>query len=285
MEILQQYINFILRPLPSHSTPTGYEVIDHFTQRTIFWTAYFVGWFFLFKYLGKYFLPDWYKKLSDRKRSEFPAYGSCLMHHIYAVPRGWSHIFQDFLRTEAQLSVLHYAHVESTIAPFSFGYLIGDTLCYGIPELYYNGNLDFMIHHVISGILTVTSLHTSGHLYRYVPHLLICDTTNIFFNVAWLLRTSEYFKGSTIVMILEILFAVFFLLTRVINLPLAIYSLFQTPYGLELGWVRYTLIPIVLLQFYWFFKIIAGITSRFNPSSKEGKAKSGESSKKLEKTD
>ncbi len=53
---------------------------------------------------------------------------------------------------------------------------------------------------------------------RFIPHLLICDTTNILFNTAWLLRLGNL-RGTVVVSILEVLFAISFLLVRAIHMP------------------------------------------------------------------
>ena len=59
---------------------------------------------------------------------------------------------------------------------------------------------------------------------RLVPHFLISETTNIFFNTAWVLRAAGW-KGNPIVLCFEYLFALSFFPIRIINLTLVIWSL------------------------------------------------------------
>lgn len=280
MNVLTNYLNFILRSLPEHESATGMDVSDHFYHRLVFWTAFFTVLFFVFKNGGKKFFPTWFQQLTDRKRKEYPAYATCLVHHLAMVPRAWIHIVRDFTRTSVELSIISYPTVEATIAPFCLGYLLGDTICYALPELIFSGGMEYMIHHVLTAWLVFASMFVNGHLLRFIPHLLICDTTNIFFNIAWLLRTSDAWRGSSIVIVLELAFAFFFLITRVINMPLAFYAIYRSKYSEELGWARITFIPIALLQWYWFSKIVAGISSRFGGGKKsKDKVKSKEHQK------
>eukprot|EP01040_Poterioochromonas_malhamensis_P000210 gene210-220_t len=265
------YIDFVYRKLPSHHSPTGFNVIDNFYLIVAGWTLIFVAWYYLFDYLGKRLFPVWYKQLPERKRREFPVYAMCLVHHFVVVPRAWIHVFQDFFRFPNDLSDILYVYLEAPMVPFSFGYLLGDTLVYALPELFKVGTYDYLLHHVLSSWLLVNAMSSSGHMMRYTPHLIICDTTNILFNIAWLLRTSEIFRGSSIVKTLEIGFALLFLPTRVINLPLILWAAFNQEYAKELGISRYAFIPIILLQFYWFVKIVTGISSRFSSSSLSSK--------------
>jgi hypothetical protein len=276
MDFIRDYVTFVIRPLPTHSIQTGMEVCENFYYKLIFWTAAFTVAFVVFNKLPRILFPRWYEGLTDRKKREFPAYAACLLHHIFMVPRAWVHIIQDFQRSPAELAVISYSVVESGIAPFCLGYLLSDTICYALPELF-RGNVEFMIHHFFSTWLVTASMFSNGHLLRYIPHLLLADTSNLVFNTAWILRTVDGWKGGKLVVLLEILFSIAFLLTRVINMPLAFYAILTSQYGEELGWARVALPPIALLQWYWFTKVVTGIASRLSPPSaaeaKKGKAK------------
>lgn len=269
---MSAYLNFILRALPEHETPSGVDTIENFVQKTAFWSAFFSALFMLVPYLTKKFAPKWYGNLPERKIREYPSYVVCLIHHLTLVPRAWVHIFADFVRTEAELAVINYAVVEASVAPFCLGYLIGDTLCFAIPELISRGKMEYMIHHVFTVWLIVSTMYSSGHLTRFIPHLLICDTTNVFFNIAWLLRAAGY-EGSWIVSLLEILFAVFFLCTRAINMPTVFLAVGLSKQGQSLGIARLSLIPIALMQWYWFYKIVATLSVRLRPKKAPDAAK------------
>lgn len=269
--MLLNYIKFVLRPQPTHSTTTGFDNVPYFWHKLIFWTSFFTILFFVVTFVSKKLFPEWYSKLDARKRREFPSYVVCLVHHFAMVPRAWLHIYQDFLRTEAELAVIHYASVEATIAPFCLGYLLGDTICFAIPELL-KGKWEYIIHHILTSWLVTASMFAPGHMMRYIPHLLICDTTNIFFNTAWLMRTSESLAKTSIVTVLELCFAFVFLIARVSNMPLAFYAIWICPTASALGYALYTLPPIACMQWYWFYKIASNIGSRL--SGNKGKSKS-----------
>ena len=259
--IALDYWNFITRSLPKHETISGMDSIPNFPSKLFVWAVFFMFLFSVVPYVTKVVTPKWYSKLPDRKQREYPSYVVCLVHHIFMVPRAWLHIYLDALRTNSDLAIVHYAYVEASVAPFCLGYLIGDTVCFAIPEML-RGKFEYIIHHVLVTWLVVSSLFSSGHMTRFIPHLLLSDTTNLFFNTAWLLRAAGY-ADSPIVTILEILFAISFFIARVINMPLAFYAIFTCEYSEGLGWARYTLAPIAILQWYWFAKILASLTSRF----------------------
>jgi hypothetical protein len=267
------YWNFMTRKLPTHETIRGIDAIPNFESKVLVWTLFFTVVFFIIPMIAKIVAPSWHASLPARKQREYPAYMVCLIHHGFMVPRAWVHIYSDALRSAAELSVIHYANVEATIAPFCLGYLLGDTICFAIPEVI-RGNLEYIIHHVLVSWLVVASLFSSGHMTRFIPHLLLSDTTNIFFNTAWLLRTFGY-QDTPIVTILEILFAISFLIARVINMPFAFWAIYHCDYAEGLGYARYTLAPIAILQWYWFYKIVSSLGSRFGGKKKNAKGTDG----------
>lgn len=59
---------------------------------------------------------------------------------------------------------------------------------------------------------------------RLNPHFLICETTNIFFNTAWVLRAAGW-RGNAVVLTFEYLFAFTFIPIRIINLTIVIWVL------------------------------------------------------------
>eukprot|EP01034_Spumella_vulgaris_P034368 gene34368-42384_t len=109
--------------------------------------------------------------------------------------------------------------------------------------------------------LVLSTLFAQGSLNRFIPHLLICDTTNIFFNTAWLMRTAGL-KDHPVVTTLEVLFAVTFLFTRVINMPLVFFVISLNSTAGGLGLAQYTLLPISIMQWFWFSKIATTLVKR-----------------------
>lgn len=275
MTLFTLYWEFISRALPSSGVPTAMDVIPDFYRKTFIWSLFFTILHIVTPFITKSVFPKWYASLSSRDRKDFPSYVVCTVHHIVMVPTAWYHVYQDFLLTPEMAANVQYAVVESPVAPFVIGYLVGDTLCYAIQEMFAL-RFEFIIHHVLTLSLVCTSLIGPGYFCRFIPHLIICDTTNIFFNIAWILRRCG-FKGSNLVTGLELTFAFFFLLARATNLPVVFALVMMHPGVTHWGWARFTLAPIALMQWYWFSKIVSSMASKLLPSG-------GKKAKELPKT-
>jgi hypothetical protein len=266
-QFLSDYVQYMLRPLPQHVTSRGIDVVPDLYSLTALWTGFFGLLFLLVPFSSRLMFPEWYRSLSDRKRKEFPSYVVCLVHHLALVPIAWQHVIQDFYRTEQELVGIEYVKLEAIVAPFCLGYLLSDTLCYAIPEAL-GGRLEYIVHHVMTVWLVVTTMYSSGHISRFIPHLLMSDTTNVFFNSAWLLRAAGY-KDSFVVSVLEVAFAVAFLLCRVINMPFAFYAVATSTFGQSLGIARLCFVPIAGLQWFWFAKVVMGMRSRLTQAPEQ----------------
>lgn len=260
VDLIISYYNFISRPLPTDPGPTGLEVMPNIVVDTIFYSLFFTAINLLIPVLLKLFYSNWYYSLEKRKQFEIASYIACLFHHFLMVPRGWVHIYNDYLLSAVQSKTIHYAMIESSIAPFSIGYLIGDTITYAIPEAI-RGKYEYIIHHILTLALVISSLSAPGNIARFIPHLLICDTPNVFFNVAWVLRAMGY-KGSSFVTFCEINFAIWFLIARVINLSLVFFVMGTNDLVVSMGYARFGLFPIAFLQWYWFALIAKTLISR-----------------------
>ena len=131
-----------------------------------------------------------------------------------------------------------------------------------------NHKFDYLLHHVCTLILVMfTIMAEDGSICKFIPLLLLCDTTNIFFNSAWLLRLIPNYRESFIVKILEILFLVAFIFLRTIHMPCLFYAISVTK-SQFLGFAQHMLLPIVLVQWYWTALVILGSISRFLPKKK-----------------
>ena len=80
----------------------------------------------------------------------------------------------------------------------------------------------YSLYSLLTGIAVIAV--APGSYLRLVPHFLICETTNIFFNIAWVLRAAGM-KGNPFVLLFEYLFALTFFPIRIINLTLVIWLL------------------------------------------------------------
>jgi hypothetical protein len=262
MSWILQYWEFMNRPPPLKRTP-GIEVLPHLVRDTMIFTAMFSVFFIFVPAITRKLWPTWYKTLPKRKRLELPSYVVCLVHHFYAVPLAWRHIFNDAHLAGDAVLAIDYAPITSTIAPWCIAYLISDTLFFALLEAL-RGKFEYIVHHLLTLLLVVSSLFGPGSILRFIPHLLICDTTNIFFNIAWLMRLTGL-KGSPMVTIFEILFALTFLFVRVINMPVTFYAIGAQASNLGIG--KYALAPIAFLQWYWFYKIVCTLFSRMSTGS------------------
>lgn len=258
--MLSEYWNFIDRELLEDGATRGVDAVPHFFYKIVLWSIAFSLLHILVPLLVKTLFPAWVQRLDPADRKDYASYMVCLLHHVYLVPIAWARIYDDWQLTDSQAVMFDYGVINAVVAPVCLGYLIGDTLCFALPEAI-NLRFEYLVHHVLILWLVLTAAFGPGPLCRFIPHLLICDTTNILFNSAWLMRRLGM-RDSFFVLILEILFAVAFFFTRVVNLPLVFLSVSMKPFGAALGWARYSFAPISLLQWYWFYRIVAVVFKR-----------------------
>lgn len=208
--------------------------------------------------LIKRLFPAFYAALDETKLAELPAFASGFMHHIVIVPIGLLDIYRDYLRTgTAALEIDYVRTLTASVSavPFTFGYIVGDTLFLAIGELL-KGKVAYAIHHGATFVLYYVLLQAQGSIVRYMPHLYICEASNLVFEVAWFLRAAGY-RDSLAIQVVEILFVVVFFVTRIVNLPICVYAVVALP-GTKLlsAVLPWTLGVVVLLQFYWFARIL-----------------------------
>ena len=246
------YLEFLNRPASSSSTTRGIDTLPNLLRDSLIITAIFSIFSVLVTPIISRTCSATFKSLSGRKKKELPSYVLCLLHHIVAVPFAWICVYNDMNLDSEDLLTIDYAPITAVIAPWCIAYLVTDTVFFAIPEALI-GKFEFIIHHVLTLTLVVSSLFAPGAIMRFIPHLLISDTTNLLFNTAWLIRLSGG-KKSRILLCLEVSFLLSFFLIRVINMPCMFWALGAHADGL--GYVKYVLIPIALMQWYWFYKIV-----------------------------
>jgi len=76
-----------------------------------------------------------------------------------------------------------------------------------------------------------------------------------------LLRLTPY-QNHPIVTILELSFLCFFILFRVINMPLCFLVQMQHGAAIGMGLARFTFLPLTLMQFFWMFKVVQGVQKK-----------------------
>lgn len=151
------------------SSDSGLDVMPKFRGDLIFFTILFSALFLSVPYFCRYFFSTWYSGLDKRKKKELPSYIVCLFHHISVVPTAWLHIQQDYFRIlsiDQNDSLINYALLEGTVAPFCLAYLISDTLFYALPEAW-NYRLEYLIHHILTIYLVWATINAPGEMNRF----------------------------------------------------------------------------------------------------------------------
>lgn len=249
-----------------HRPPTMEEVAPDCFVHVVGWTTLFVVLMGLVPIVLKRFYAKWYNALNEKKKEELPAYLSSMLHHLTVVPMAWYFIYVDYQATDSNNSVALNEFLRFAV-PFCVGFILADTIYFAIP-IAIRGNFEYIIHHVLVVWMIYVLFTGSGHFFRYFAHIIICDTTNAVFNTAWFLRLTGH-KDSSVVAVLEILFAVLFFFLRVINLSVVFGIMFFHPEGVSFGLGKYTFPLISLLQFFWAFKIIQAMFKKLAPIKKE----------------
>ena len=204
--------------------------------------------------------PVWWQVLPLKKKKEIPPCLVSLIHHFVVVIYGlyliWMYHSNGSYITSTEVNL---------IAPFIYGYLVGDTAAYAIPEAL-EGRVEFLVHHAL-GLWLVPAAINSKHpeLLIFCPHFLITELSSIFFSIGWILRSTSY-KDSVLTTYMEVLFVISFILLRVFNFPIRVFLLWDLT--VEIGYARYVLIPVIAMQFYWCSKIVVQIAAKIKPKKK-----------------
>jgi hypothetical protein len=219
-ESLKNYWQFMNRS-PSLVQTTGIQ--EHLTiwHQCALSSVFFCVLCVIIPPITRFLLPKFYESMNEQKRREYPTYLSCLVHHFVVVPFAVSHIYMDTLRTnESQWLHHNYASTDGYIVAYTFGYMVADIIFFAISEAL-KGEFEFLFHHILSLALVVSTLLLPGPTNRFVPHVLLCELSQLFFVTAWFLRLAGCtYEG--LILALEVVFVVMFFLTRIINLPIAV---------------------------------------------------------------
>ena len=99
---------------------------------------------------------------------------------------------------------------------------------------------------------------------RFIPQLLICETSSLVFNISWFVKSlGPQWNDSSVVIFLEYLFAVSFILTRVVNMAQIGIGcvVFSETVELKIA-IGALMTSIYSLQVYWFYKIIKALDKK-----------------------
>jgi ethanolamine transporter EutH len=186
-----------------------------------------------------------------------------MVHHAVVVTIGVYFMYR-FQTTGEIIS----AHGLALVSPFVFGYLIGDTLFYVVFEAM-DGRYEYLIHHIVGIWLVGGALRAkSPEILSFVPHILITEISTFLFGAGWVLRSTSW-KTYPIINQLELAFCLTFTLTRVINLPYQVWCAW--PHMDEIGTAKYAFVGVLAIQFFWFYKIVKGVISKYIVKEKDSK--------------
>lgn len=219
-----------------------------FNERTLLFTLYFSLIHGGLWYCLPMVFPTWWKSLAPKKHREMVPCIANLFHHFVVAPAGlyiaYRHYFVASKVTTEEIVL---------VSPFCFGYLIADTLFFALPQLL-QGKYDYMIHHLLGIYLIGAAFSaTNPDVLIVAAHLMISELSTIVLNIGMVLRKTSY-KDSSIITLCNFIFLILFFLTRVVNLSYQVFTAWEA--AAELGAARYLLVPILILQYFWFYKIV-----------------------------
>lgn len=275
--VFPAYHAFLNRKAPEVLTMGGDSMGNWYYIYTLAWTVFFTIVCLLIPVVSRRYFPVWWNgmrvinkgkdgrdKVIDYRR-DFPSYVVCLMHHMYVVPRAWYRIYQDYHLPASQWAKMDYGPLDfAEFAPILLGYLISDLICYALPLL----SVEYIFHHFFTISITAGGYKTPSINARYIPHLLTVDTSQLFFNAAWLIRRFGVTDSNPIVIALELLFVVSFPTVRILTMPMAFITATLNGQIKSFGWVRWVILPLCLMQYYWFFLIIRRLMRMLTPAKK-----------------
>jgi len=259
MSLVNEYYNFVVR-IPKVHLPTGIESVPDFYTHSLIVCVFFSIINFLIPIVSKSMSPKWYESLTDKKKTEYPCYLGSMLHHAVVVPAAWYFVYQDIMLVYDNNS-LDYTYFLRVVAPIMSGFILCDTLFFAIP-LALKKDFEYSFHHAMGIYMIYLFLYGPGNLTRFYPLLIICETTNVVFNSAWLLRLFG-FKDTPLVTVLELSFTLLFILIRTVNLTIAFNAIYFSEEANAYGVGKLVFPMISFLQFFWLYKIFASLAGKF----------------------
>ncbi len=252
------------------------SVFDHIRETFVYDTLVFVlilsglNFYIYFVLKKAKEIPEnlWITKLDKKSQSELRSYFVTFCSHLYIVPTSFALIHSNNNALLGQSN----AEISSRLAAFKvipcmIAHLIVDTFSAVVPDWIIHNHPDsavYMFHHIISFIITYTILSGPDSISVYLPHLLICELSQIFNIIRVVLSIIKSpLKNSVFYSFIEAAFIISFIVLRIVNLGSAFYNILD-----RLGLYECTFIfaPLYLLQVYWLFLIIKKLLSRRNKS-------------------
>lgn len=207
------------------------------------------------------YLAKWYASMEPKYKRDFLAYVVCTVHHFYIVPRSWYSIYSDVRRGGATAD---YSQLEASVSAIVIGYLVADTLLWVLP----NRSMQYLAHHVLVLCIIWAGLQAPMYLMRYIPHLLVAETTPYLYNVAWLLRRGG-FRNESVLLALELAFVLAFPFVRLLNMPVVFLVITENGLASHMGWVHWLFLPLSCLQFFWGYLVLLRVCRTLSTRDKK----------------
>lgn len=250
--LIKQWAHAVTR-LPELKNSTLSSLQPNFIRDSSYFVCAFLVVVAVVTVLPEKLKLKWYMNLPEKKKSDLVSYVTATIHHSLVAPLGLYYYLVDISLSDEEAYKIDYLEQCSWLVPFITGYFIVDTFTYAIPEAF-KGNLEYIIHHALALFLLQGVMGSDNEVAKYYSHMCMCEISSLFFNIAWFLRL--FGRNATV---FEGLFVVFFFLTRILNMPLAFFTMLYSD-NTSLGWAKFTLPSIQLMQFYWFYKIVKSLT-------------------------
>ena len=208
-----------------------------------------------------------YSRLDAKAQDASRAYVFSLAHHVVACAIALQTIWLDF-----GFKVVVPSRMAATI-PFSAAYLAAD-LVHMFPEALRTRTVGYIPHHLLGFGVTVAVLYAPLRLMRYAAHLTVCELSSFFLAALWACDKGAVPLAAPPHVLAQLGFLIVFTLTRVVNLPIAlatvalVYPRDWDTIGI-LG--QLSLLGIVLLQWYWFAKIVRRLVRTTGGAASGGK--------------
>lgn len=231
------------------------------TEIAIF-SVFFSVLFITVRYNLSVLFPKWWIDLSVDDKTEVPPCFVNCVHHCFVVPFGLYYMY-----TYAVYGIYMPTETLTFLVPITLGYLIADTIFFAIPQAITTKSGDYIIHHVLGIYLTyIVANSEEASILIFVSSMFVTEISTILLNMSIIIGTTTY-KATNIGTYLEYAFAIAFVITRIFNLT------YQTVICVSstesVGYGKYCLIPLLLLQYYWLYKIAKHAMTVINPKKKE----------------
>lgn len=262
LNIYAKYANFVQLDIANKGTPIFLEYPDLW-KIVAMWAVGLTMVGAAVKYGAIALFPKWAEgQQNDPKQrlAKMNVNVTAFVHHIIVSTVSLYYIYKDMTSS----GPINYTSEHGYLFAISQGYIISDFIMYATPHM----DISMIIHHILVlfipwGFIVAYEDYPAFFL-RYIPYCNVCETSGIFFLANQFLSQVGIERGK-IVNALKLGFAFFFLLFRIISLPLVSLIVLYAPWKVAPStFVRSSNFNVMCLvtylflsmQFMWMYKII-----------------------------